>query len=98
MASSTLASQRAAHLHKLNGEYGAALEELERLNDSLVRDVTGFEAVRGKPFMYKGQRLLSILQSSSGAAPISGMGLLKNNKGGNSASTKGANGVTGLMY
>lgn len=98
VASSTLASQRAAHLHKLNGEYGAALEELERLNDSLVRDVTGFEAVRGKPFMYKGQRLLSILQSSSGAAPISGMGLLKNSKGGNSSATKGANGVTGLMY
>lgn len=76
-AATSLAAHRSSHLMKLTAEYTAAGEELARLNDSLVKDLSGYEAAKGRPFLYKGQRLLNLLQVSSGGAPFSSMGLTK---------------------
>jgi hypothetical protein len=70
----SLAASRAAHLSKLQGEYSAQVAELERLNDGLQRDVSGYEALRNTPFIYKGQRLLDVLRNGSGAVSFSALG------------------------
>ncbi len=89
-AGASLAHARAANLAALKEEYAQNTGELERLNDALLRDVAGFEAVRGKPFIYRGQRLLAVLQSSSGAVPLTTLGLPAEGGGGGGGGGGGA--------
>jgi hypothetical protein len=57
-------------LQRLRGEYSAASEELGRVTEQLLRDIRAFERSRGEAFVYRGVRLLPLLEESLGREAV----------------------------
>ena len=65
-------ARRESELTRVRAEFTSTNTELTRVNESLARDITGYEATRGKHFIYKGLRLLPLLMEG---VPVASAGL-----------------------
>jgi hypothetical protein len=78
-ASPAANAARTGQMQRLQADYASATSELERVSETLLRDLSEWEKNSGgQPFLYRGQRLLDVVlgQAAANSSATSSTGLL----------------------
>jgi len=88
-ASPAANAARSGQMQRLQADYASATSELERVSETLLRDLSEWEKNSGgQPFLYRGQRLLDVVlgQAAANSSATASTGLLLTSGGGSNSS------------